>query len=190
LAELLIMHDTWIWIAAPIVLLAFLAIFIYFSRTRRSLLRMRIDLDKTWAGIDSLIKQRHDELPKLLGTCRGYMPHDHPAFGPIARARADYLKARTPQEKALANLAMAGAIEGLFKIAGDFPGLKTNTNFLKLRKQNAELERSIEEQQEFFNELVQTYNQRIRRFPVSIVARRARLGPREPVPNPEMGDER
>lgn len=184
------MHGIWIWIAASILFLAVLVIFMYFSRTRRNLLRMRIDLDKTWAGIDSLMKQRHDELPKLLGTCRGYMPHDHPAFEPIARARTDYLKARTPQEKALANFAMAGAIEGLFKIAGDFPGLKSNTNFLKLRKLNAELGKSIEEQQEFFNELVHSYNQRIHRFPDSLVARRARLGPRESVPNPEMGDER
>ena len=184
------MHETWIWIAAPLVLLAVLAIFVYFSRTRRTLLRMRIDLDKTWAGIDALIKQRHDEIPKLLGTCRGYMPQDHPAFGPITRARTDYLKARTPQEKALANLALAGAIEGLFKIAGEFPGLKSNANFIKLRKQDAELGKSIEEQQEFFNELVRSYNRRIRRFPVSLVARRARLEMREPLPDPEMGDER
>src|SRR5579885_3165757 len=92
--------------------------------------------------------------------------------------------------KALANLALAGAIEGLFKIAGEFPGLKSNANFIKLRKQDAELGKSIEEQQEFFNELVRSYNRRIRRFPVSLVARRARLEMREPLPDPEMGDER
>ena len=162
---------------------------VYLSRGRRNLLRLRIDLDKTWAGVDALLKQRHDELPKLLGTCRGYMPHDHEAFEPIARARADYLKARTMQEKALANIAMAGAIEGLFEVAANYPGLKSNTSFVKLRKQNEELERSVEEQQEFFNELVSAYNQRIRQFPSSIIARRARLEPRDPIPNPEMGDQ-
>jgi LemA protein len=178
-----------IWLSLSIVVLAVLGILIYSSKTRRSLLRLRIDLDKTWAGVDALLKQRHDDLPKLLGTCRGYMPQDHPAFEPIARARADYLKASTLQEKALANIAMAGAVEGLFKVAGDYAGLKSNNSFQKLRKQNAELENSIDEQQELFNELVSTYNRRIRRFPDSMVARRAHLRPREPIPNPEMGDE-
>jgi LemA protein len=183
------MHGGWIWIAVLVIVLAVLAIRIYFSRTRRNLLRMRIDLDKTWAGIDALLKQRHDEIPKLLGTCRGYMPPDHEAFEPVARARADYLKARTMQEKSLADIAMAGALEAIFKIAMDYPGLKSNNSFIKIKKQNAELERSIEEQQEFFNELVSTYNHRIRSFPGSMVARRAHLEPREPIPNPEMGDE-
>jgi LemA protein len=183
------MHGGWIWIAVPVIVLAIVGTMVYFSRTRRSLLRLRIDLDKTWAGIDALLKQRHDEIPKLLGTCRGYMPQDHEGLEPVARARADYMKARTLQEKWLANIAMAGALEGVFKVAADYPGLKSNNSFIKLRKQNAELERNIEEQQEFFNELVSTYNRRIRRFPGSLVARRAHLEPRAPIPNPEMGDE-
>ena len=155
------MNDIFLWLALPFVFRAMVEFFIFFKKPRRSLLRLRIDLDKTWAGVDALLKQRHDELPKLLGICRGYMPHDHPAFEPIARARADYLKAATLQEKALANIAMAGAIEGFFKIAGDYAGLKSNNNFVKLRKQNAELERNIEEQQDLFNELVSAYNRPI-----------------------------
>lgn len=183
------MHDNFMWLGLTIIVLAIPGILIYFSRTRRSLLRMRITLDKTWASIDATIKQRHDEIPKLLGTCRGYMPHDHPAFEPITRARADYVKASTMQEKALANIATAGAIEELFKIAGDFPGLKSNNSFTKLRKQNAELETNINEQQDLFNELVNTYNRRIRRFPDSVVASRAHLQPRERIPNPELDNE-
>ena len=183
------MHGNWIWLALPLIVVALLAFLAYLSNTRRNLLRTRIDMDKTWAGIDALLKQRHDEIPKLLGTCRGYMPHDHEAFEPITRARSDYQKARTMQEKSLANIAMTGALEGIFKIAANYPGLKSNTNFVKFRKQNAELERNLEEHQEIFNELVNGYNRRIRGFPGSMVARRARLTPREPIPNPEMGDE-
>jgi LemA protein len=183
------MHGHWIWIAVPVVVLAVVGTMVYLSKTRRSLLRLRIDLDKAWAGIDALLKQRHDEIPKLLGTCRGYMPQDHEAFEPMARARADYVKARTLQEKSLANIAMAGALEGIFKAAADYPELKSNNSFVKLRRQNAELERNIDEHQEFFNELVHAYNQRIKHFPGSIVARRANLKPRDPIPNPEMADE-
>ena len=183
------MHGPWLWSAVAVAVLVILGMQVYFSRTRRALLRLRIDLDKTWAGIDSLLKQRHDEIPKLLGTCRGYLPHDHEAFEPITRARRDYLKAHTMQEKSLADFAMAGALQTVFKIAADHPELKSNNNFIKLKKQNADLERSIEEQQEFFNELVSGYNQRIRRFPGSIVARRAHLEPREQIPNPAMGSE-
>lgn len=180
------MHDNLIWLWISIVVLAILGILIYFSRVRRSLLRLRINLDKTWAAIDALLKQRHDEIPKLLGTCRGYMPLDHPAFEPVTRARTDYVNARTMQEKMLANIAMEGAIEELFKIADSFPGLKSNNNFMKFRKHNAELETNINEQQELFNELVQTYNRRIRSFPNSLVASRAHLQLRERIPVPDL----
>ena len=183
------MHGVWIWLAGLLAVGVILAFFAYLANTRRSLLRMRIDMDKTWAGIDTLLKKRHDEIPKLLGTCRGYMPQDHEAFEPIARARTDYQKARTMQEKSLANVAMTGALEGIIKIAEDYPGLKSNANFVKFRKQNAELESNLEEHQELFNELAHTYNRRISGFPGSIVARRAHLERREPIPNPEMGDE-
>lgn len=182
------MHSNWIWYALPIAALVIVGVLACLSRARRNLLRLRIDLDKTRAGVDALYKQRHDELPKLLGTCRGYMPHDHPAFEPIVRARADYVNARTLQEKALANIAMAGAIESLLKVAADYPGLKSNNSFVKIRRQNAELQKNIREQQEFFNEIANTYNRRIRRFPDSLVARRAHLQPRERIPNPATDD--
>lgn len=183
------MHGAWLWIAVAVVVLIFVAIQVYFIKVRRTLLRLRIDLDKTWAGIDLLLKQRHDEIPKLLGTCRGYMPHDHDAFEPIAQARRNYLKARTMQEKSLADAAIAGALETVFKTAAAYPELKSNNNFIKFRKQNADLERGIEEQKEFFNEQVSAYNYRLRSFPGSIIARRSHLEPREPVPNREVEEE-
>lgn len=183
------MHGDWIWIAVPLIVVAIVAFLAYLSSTRRSLLRTRIDMDKTWAGIDALMKQRHDEIPKLLGTCRGYMPHDHEAFEPITRARRNYQKARTMQEKSLANIAMTGALEGIFKIAADYPGLKSNISFIKFRKQNVELERNLEEHEEIFNELVTGYNRRIRGFPGSMVARKAALTPRDLIPISEMGGE-
>jgi len=183
------MNGAWLWIAVLVAIVIAVGVQVYFSRTRRNLLRLRIDLDKTWAGIDSLLKQRNDEIPKLLGTCRGYMPQDHEAFEPVTRARRDYLKAQTMQEKSLADFAMAGALEMLFKAAADYPGLKSNNNFVKLKKQNADLERGIEEQQEFFNELVSAYNHHIRSFAGSIVARRARLETRERIPSPDVGEQ-
>ena len=183
------MHGDFLWLALPIIVLVVLGILAYLSKARRNLLRLRIEIDKTGASVDALLKHRHDELPKLLGTCRGYMPHDHPSFESIARTRADYLKAHTLQEKTLANIAMAGAVNSLFEIAGDYAGLKSNNSFIKFRKQNSELETSIEEQQELFNELVSGYNRRIRRFPESIAARMANLEPRQPVANPDSDSE-
>lgn len=183
------MHGNWIWLAVPLLVVAILAFLAYLSNARRSLLRARIDMDKTWAGIDALLKQRHDDIPKLLGTCRGYMPHDHEAFEPITRARSDYQKARTMREKSLANSAIADALEGIFKSAADYPGLKSNSNFIKFKIQNAELERNLEEHQVLFNERVSTYNRRIRGFPCSMAARKARMEPREPIPIPETGDQ-
>lgn len=181
------MHGDFLWLVLPIVVLVVLGILFYLSRSRRSLLRLRIEIDKTGAGFDALLKHRHDELPKLLGTCRGYMPQDHPAFDAIARARTAYAKAQTLQEKALANETMAVAINNLLKIAGDFPGLKSNNSFVKLRNQNAELETSIEEQQDLFNELANAYNRRICHFPESIPARMAHLEPRKPIADSKTG---
>lgn len=180
------MHGDFLWFVLVIIALATLGFFAYLSKARRNLLRLRIEIDKTGASVDALLKHRHDELPKLLGTCRGYMPHDHAAFESIARARADYLKARTLQEKTVANIAMADAVKKLFEIAGDFQGLKSNNNFVKFRKQNADLETSIEEQRELFNALVENYNKRIRRFPHSLAANMAHLEPRKPVANPTL----
>lgn len=181
------MHGDFLWLALPIVVLVILGILFYLSRSRRSLLRLRIEIEKTGAGFDALLKHRHNELPKLLGTCRGYMPHDHPAFDAIARARSNYMKAQTLQEKTLANEGMAAAIKDLFKIAGDFPGLKSNNSFAKLKEQNAEIETNIEEQQDLFNELVKAYNRRISHFPESIPARMAHLEPRKPIAAPGTG---
>lgn len=178
------MHGDFLWVALPIVVVVILGILFYLSRSRRSLLRLRIEIDKTGAAFDALLKHRHDELPKLLGTCRGYMPQDHPAFDAIARARSGYMKAKSLQEKTLANEAMGAAIKDLFKIAGDYPGLKSNNSFVKIRNQNDELETSIEEQQDLFNELVNSYNRRISHFPESIPAHMAHLEPRKPLAAP------
>ncbi|MEJ2009346.1 MAG: LemA family protein [Acidobacteriota bacterium] len=183
------MRGDFLWLVLPIIVLVVLGILAYLSKARRNLLRLRIEIDKTGASLDALLKHRHDELPKLIGTCRGYMPHDHPAFEALGTARGDYLKAHTLQEKTLANLAMAGAIENLFKCAGDFAGLKSNSNFAKFRKQNSELETGIEEQQDLFNALVSSYNTRIRRFPESIAARMAHLEPRQPIADLNPGSE-
>lgn len=178
------MHGDLLWLVLVIVAVVIVGFFAYLSKARRNLLRLRIEIDKTGASVDALVKHRHDELPKLLGTCRGYMPHDHPAFESIAQARKNYLGAHTLQEKTVANAAMADAVKKLFEIAGDYQGLKSNNNFVKFRKQNADLETSIEEQQELFNALVDSYNKRIRRFPESLAANMAHLEPRQLIAPP------
>lgn len=183
------MHGDFLWLAVLIIVVAVLGFLAYLSKARRNLLRLRIEIDKTGASVDALLKHRHDELPKLLGTCRGYMPYDHAAFEPIAQARADYLKAHTLQEKTLSNIAMANAVKNLFQIAGDYQGLKSNNNFAKFRRQNDDLETNIEEQQELFNALVETYNKRIRQFPKSLAANMAHLEAREPIANPQSNSE-
>src|SRR5580700_5403156 len=83
-------------------------IFVYLVTIYNSLVRLKNDIDKAWANIDVLLKQRHDELPKLIETCRGYMQYEQRTFQLITEARTAYLKAGSVTEKAQADNMISG----------------------------------------------------------------------------------
>jgi len=129
------------------------------------LVRLRNDNDRAWANIDVLLKQRHDEIPNLVETVKGYMQHERQTLVALTEARAASMNAATVGQKAQADLLVTGALRGLFAVAEDYPDLKANQNFLKLQNRISELEERIADRREFFNDDVNTYNTRIKQIP-------------------------
>ena len=129
---------------------------------------------KAWANIDVLLKQRHDELPKLVDTCRQYMQHEQDTLEKVTLARA-----RVSQARESVNIGALGAAEGalrsglgsLFALAESYPDLKANEQFLHLQSRITGLENAIADRREFYNESVNINNVKIQQFPELLVAR-------------------
>jgi len=162
-----------------IVILAILALVIYFITIYNSLVRLRNNIDKSWSNIDVLLKQRHDELPKLIETCKGYMQYEQRTLQLIVEARTAFLRATTVTQKAQADTLISGALKTLFAVAENYPDLKANSSFMQLQHRITDLEELIADRREFFNDSVNTFNIRIQQLPDVFVARLMNLQPRE-----------
>jgi len=143
------------------------------------LVRLKNDNDRALANIDVLLKQRHDEIPNLVETVKGYMQHEQQTLLAVTRARAASMNAASIRQKATADLMMTGALRGLFAVSENYPQLRANENFLKLQNRISELEERIADRREFFNDDVNTYNTRIGQIPQVFVASFMNLKPRD-----------
>ena len=154
-------------------------LFIYGVMLYNELVRQRNDNDRAWANIDVLLKQRHDEIPNLVETVKGYMQHERQTLESVTQARAAALSAASISQKAQADLFLTGALRGLFAVAENYPQLRANENFLRLQNRISELEERIADRREFFNDDVNTYNTRINQIPEVFLASFMGLKPRE-----------
>jgi LemA protein len=154
-------------------------VLIYAVILYNGLVRLRNENDRAWANIDVLLKQRHDEIPNLVETVKGYMQHEQQTLLAVTQARADSINASSVGQKAIADLKIASALHGLFAVAENYPQLKANENFLKLQNRITELEERIADRREFFNDDVNTYNTRIGQIPDVFVASLMNLKRRE-----------
>jgi LemA protein len=160
-------------------LLLIVGVAIYVVMLYNELVRLRNDNDRAWANINVLLKQRHDEIPNLVETVKGYMQHEQQTLVAVTQARAASINAASIRQKAQADLQMTGALRGLFAVAENYPQLKANENFLKLQTRISELEERIADRREFFNDDVNTYNTRIGQIPEVFVASFMNLKPRD-----------
>jgi LemA protein len=154
-------------------------VLIYAIILYNGLVRLRNENDRAWANIDVLLKQRHDEIPNLVETVKGYMQHEQQTLLAVTQARADSINASSVAQKAVADLKIASALHSLFAVAENYPQLKANQNFLKLQTRISELEERIADRREFFNDDVNTYNTRIGQIPDVFVASFMNLKRRE-----------
>src|SRR3954469_8671366 len=98
------------------------------------LIRLRNENDRAWANIDVLLKQRHDEIPNLVETVKGYMQHEQQTLLSVTQARTASMNASSVGQKAIADLQIVSALRSLFAVAENYPQLRANENFLKLRE--------------------------------------------------------
>jgi LemA protein len=152
-------------LAGLLIVLVAVGFVIYAIIIYNELVRLRNDNDRAWANIDVLLKQRHDEIPNLVETVKGYMQHERQTLLAVTEARSASMTAATVGQKAQADLLITGALRGLFAVAENYPDLKANQNFLKLQNRISELEERIADRREFFNDDVNTYNTRIKQIP-------------------------
>jgi LemA protein len=134
------------------------------------LIALKNDIAKAWSNIDIMLKQRHDELAKLLDVCKGYMNFERDTLEKVTQARSMYQQAATVDQKAQADQSMTTALRGLFAVAENYPDLKANNNFMQVQKRITELESQIADRREFYNDSVNTLNTRIQQFPDTFVA--------------------
>jgi len=153
-----------------VIILGVVGVFGYLITIYNSLVRLKNDIDKAWANIDVLLKQRHDELPKLIETCKGYMQYEQQTFQLITEARTAFMRASSVSEKAQADNLISGALKSLFAVSENYPELKANNNFMQLQGRITELEEKIADRREFFNDDVNTYNIRIQQLPDVFIA--------------------
>ena len=160
----------------------------YLVTIYNGLIELKNDIDKAWANIDVMLKQRHDELTNLVAVCKGYMEFERDTFEKIALARSQYDRAVTVSQKAQADQSMTSALKGFFAVAENYPQLKANENFLMLQKRITDLESQIADRREFYNDSVNTFNIRIQQIPDTFVASFMRLTTPRPMFKVEEAD--
>jgi len=154
------------------VIIAFVVIglILYFVSIYNGLVRLSRDIDKNWSNIDVLLKQRHDEIRKLVQVCEGYMKYERETLEKITKLRTDYLRADSVKEKENIDGQITGALKTIFAVAENYPDLKTNNNFMQLQERISSLENNIADRRELYNDSVNVYNIRIHQIPDMVVA--------------------
>jgi LemA protein len=167
-------------IGLVVILALGLVAIVYFVGVYNGLVNLRENVKVAWANIDVLLKQRHDELPKLVETCKRYMHFEQETLEKVMRARASVSDARTS-----GNIAAVGAAEQqlrvgvgrLFAVAESYPQLKTDETFKQLQGRITALEESIADRRELYNDQVNLNNIRVKVFPDVLIARRFGFAP-------------
>jgi LemA protein len=168
-------------------LFAIFGLIAYVVTIFNGLIALKNDIAKAWSNIDILLKQRHDELSKLLDVCKGYMDYERDTLQKITQARSLYQQAVSVDQKAQADQSMTSALRGFFAVAENYPQLKANDNFMRLQTRIIELESEIADRREFYNDSVNTFNIRIQQMPDTFVASFMSLT-RQPMFKVEEGD--
>jgi LemA protein len=165
-------------IVSLVFLFTILGLMAYAVTIFNGLIALKNDTVKAWANIDILLKQRHDELPKLFDVSKGYMDFERDTLQKVTQARSQYQQAVSVDQKAQADQSMTSALRGFFAVAENYPQLKANDNFLRLQGRITELESQIADRREFYNDSVNTFNIRIQQMPDTFVASFMDMPPR------------
>ncbi len=147
----------------------------YFLSLYNGLVETKNNVGRAWANVDVLLKQRHDELPKLVKTCETYMQHERAVFDKLSEARAALTTARSVTQRAEAENQIGRALGGIMAVAENYPDLKADQGFRALQQRISELENQIADRREYYNDVVTIFNTRLEQIPDSWVAQGMQL---------------
>jgi LemA protein len=162
-------------VIAAIVVLAVL----YFILKRNSIIGARNRVEEAWSGIDVQLKRRHDLVPNLVETVKGYATHERETFEKTTQARAAAMQAQGVEETAKAEQKLTQALADVKAVAENYPELRATENFQQLSRNLSELEDEIQASRRIYNSNVQSYNTDIEQFPGSIVANQGNFTKKE-----------
>ncbi len=135
-----------------------------------SMIGARNRCDEAWSGIDVQLKRRHDLIPNLVETVKGYATHERETFEKVTEARAEAMKAQGPAQAGPAEGRLTAMLGDLRAVAENYPELRATENFQQLSRNLSELEDEIQASRRIYNSNVQAYNTKIQVFPNSVVA--------------------
>jgi LemA protein len=135
-----------------------------------SLVAMRQRTNQAFADIDVQLKQRHDLIPNLIETVKGYAAHERGTLDAVVQARNAAIAAPGVEQKVAAENVLSGALRQLFALSENYPNLKANANFQQLQTDLSDIENKLAASRRFFNNAVQEYNTGIQQFPASLFA--------------------
>jgi LemA protein len=135
-----------------------------------SLVQLRVRADSSWSDIDVQLKRRHDLIPNLVETVKGYATHEKGTFENIAKFRSQAMQATSPADKAVAENQLTGALKSLFAVAENYPELKASEQFTQLQGALSQTEDSIQNSRRYYNAVVRDLNTKIQSFPTNFLA--------------------
>jgi len=167
---------TWVLIAVVAILVIGV---LYYIAKRNSIIAARNRVDESWSGIDVQLKRRHDLVPNLVETVKGYAEHESQTFEKTTKARAEAMAAESVADTAKAEQKLTRALADVRAVAENYPTLRATENFQQLSRNLSELEDEIQASRRIYNSNVQSYNTDIEQFPGSIIAKQGNFTARE-----------
>ncbi|PLX79766.1 MAG: LemA family protein [Desulfuromonas sp.] len=158
-------------IILAVILFILVVVVLYAIVIYNGFVSMKNNIDKAWSNIDVLLKQRFDELPKLIKVCEGYMQHEQKTLEAVIKARSMVGTARSEHDKMQAQNMLTDTLKSLFMVVERYPDLKADKAFRQLGARISELEDQIADRRELYNESVNIYNIRLEQFPDVLIAR-------------------
>jgi LemA protein len=156
--------------ALIVVVVIIVLLIIFVIGVYNALIRLRNQVDNSWSQIDVQLKRRHDLIPNLVETAKGYMKHERETFEAITKARSQAMGAKTVAEASKAEGALGEALSKFMLVVENYPDLKANQNFLAVQEELTSTENRISFARQSYNDQVLFFNNKIQMFPSNIVA--------------------
>jgi len=153
-------------VVAGVLVLIALAVAVSYNR----FVRQRNLVQESWRQVDVELNRRHDLVPNLVETVKGYAAHERGVFESVTQARANAINAQGPAQQAEAENVLSGALKSLFAVAEAYPDLKANQNFLSLQEELTSTEDRVAYARQFYNDSVLSYNNKLQTFPRNVIA--------------------